>query len=191
MKKYLYVFMSCMLAVLMVGCGGKTSNSSSKAATEDSHMGTTEQDKSKWIYQDNNGMQSYGMLSENYYVIEGRKIALFYQFFYWPNSPYDEQKYSVCFTFIDQTNGVDGAKIAPSFDTVNNKELSIIWNGGNGGALTMSKLMPTNIVTFNPLSYKFQTVLNQKKSFKVNVATASGQSLQYNFDMSQRGALNI
>lgn len=136
-------------------------------------------------------MQSCGMLSDNYYIIDGRKIALFYQFIAFPNSPYEDQKYSVSFNFIDLTDGVDGAKIAPSFDTANNKELPITWNGGNGGVLTMAKLKPTNIVAFYPLSYDFQKTLNQKQGFKVSVATTAGQSLQYNFDISQRGPLNI
>lgn len=195
MKKAMYMLMACVVLFALSSCGGKSSNSSNNdAATEsssDSRVGKTEQDKSKWIYQDSNGMQSYGMLSDNYYVIDGRKIVLFYQFFYWPNSPYEEQKYSVCFSFIDKTDGNDGAKITPSFDMANNKELSIIWNGGNGGVLTMGKLKPTIIVAFYPLSYDFQNVLNQKQGFKVNVATANGQSLQYSFDMSQRGKLNI
>lgn len=187
--------MSCLVIVAVSSCGGNnTTKSETESATEsssDSRAGTTEQDKSKWIYNEGNEMQSCGMLSENYYEIDGRKIALFYQFIVFPNSPYEEQKYSVSFNFIDLTDGVNGAKIAPSFNTVDNKELSITWNGGNVGVLTMSKLKPTDIVAFYPLSYDFQKMLNEKKGFKVNVAVSTGQSLQYQFDIAQRGPLNI
>ena len=79
MKKAMYMLMACVVLFALSSCGGKSSNSSNNdAATEsssDSRVGKTEQDKSKWIYQDSNGMQSYGMLSDNYYVIDGRKIV--------------------------------------------------------------------------------------------------------------------
>ena len=199
--------MSCLVIVAVSSCGVKSANNSeTESATESSYgmtekpatksaseysdrTGKTEYDKSQWIFDGSGETQTYAMVSDNYYVIDGRKIALLYLFGFTPNSPISDMKYSVGFSFFDITD--DGASNLPIFDKVNNKELSIIWNNDVAGRLAMLRLEPTNIITTGPHSYNFQKTLNNAKRFKVSVATTSGQSLQYDFDISQRDGLSI
>lgn len=193
MKKAFLMYLACVVLFALTSCGNKTSDeSTNESATEstDVNTGKTEQDHTKWIYDNTHkGTEICGMLSDNYYIIDGRKIALYYQFGAFPTSPTPAQRYNLSFSFIDETN--DGSSVKPSFDTLNNKSVGFTWDGGNGGMLNIDKQNATSLVAFYPLAYEFQKGINDNKGVYVNVVTSTGQILKYHFDASQRGPLNI
>lgn len=182
MKKYLYIFMSCMLAVLIASCGGNSNSIEPKQL---------KQDKTKWFFDDDGEMQQYMCYSDEYYVIDGRKIALVYTFAYCPTSQYELLKYTCAFSFVDKTDENGETCVVPSFNTNENATLPLIWDDGKSGSITIDKVQSSLLIWWNPLSFKFQQLLNERKKFSVSVVLSNGTNLRFHFDISQREPLNI
>ena len=194
MKKIL-VLITMILTMIWVlpSCGNnsnsqKSSDMEETSQTESSTTGQTNHDKTKWNRTtDSDGSQQYICISDNYHVVNGQKIALAYNFMYWPDSPVAEYVYSAGFTFVDES----GAGVKPTFDiNANEKKVRVTWNNGNVSTLPTSA-KATSLYMGGSFGYDFQKMLNNQKKFSINVILSTGQSLTYNFDISQMGPLNI
>lgn len=182
MKKYLYIFMSCLLVVLTVSCGGNSNSIEPKQL---------KQDKTKWFVNDDGEIQQCMCYSDEYYMIDSRKIALVYTFAYWPTSQFEQMKYACSFSFVDKTDEDGETRVVPSFNTNENAKLPLIWEDGQSGTLTIDKVQSSSLTWWNPWSFKFQKLLNERKKFSVSITLSDGKNLRYHFDISQRGDINI
>lgn len=96
--------------------------------------GIVDVDDSFWIPNETNSengiSETLNCYSNNYYVINNRKIALLYSISYWSSSPLNKTRYYSGFNFIDVTE--DNNSLLPLFKTsgTTNKKLTIVWGGG-------------------------------------------------------------
>lgn len=182
MKILKHILCICF-SMLLFSCGSNGND----------NTGTVDQDKTKWFRTDDGNMEIVSCYSDNYYKINGRKIALCYTFLYWASSPYEVNKFVCGFSFIDTTNETGEGQNKPSFSTQQgaNNKLVLMWENGQSSTLTMDKVEPSQLLMFNPWAEKFQRILNENKKFSVNVTLADGQTLNFKIDISQRGSLNI
>lgn len=171
MKKYLFWSLCLLVFIMTTGCGGGG--------------GQTNHDKTEWCERiGSDGKLQYICVSDNYHVVNGQKIALAYNFMYWPDAPGDHLVYTAGFTFVDES----GAGVKPIFDVNANKHVIVTWNNGTSQT-PISSASVTALQVYS--GYDFQRTLNNQKKFSVNVILSTGQVFTYKFDISQMGPLNI
>lgn len=157
--------------------------------------GKVDIDDSFWIPTETNDVngvaENLNCYSDNYYIINNRKIALLYSISFWSNSPTSATRYYCGFNFVDVT---DKNSMLPLFKTSGNinKKLTILWgNGKRSSAETIDNRTPTGLLIFSPNCITFQNNFNKYKTFKVNVITADGKDLSYDFNLIRRGPVTI
>ena len=204
MKKF-SVIISFLLAAVIFNSGSDLINAQKKKSTVSERKassskfngksGQVDIDDSFWIPNETNDVngisENMNCYSDNYYVINNRKIALLYSISCWHNSPTSKTRYYCGFNFIDVT---DKNSMLPLFKTSGtaNKKLTIVWgNGIRSSSETIDNRSSTGLLIYSPDCITFQNNFNRYKTFRVNVITADGKDLSYDFNLIRRGPLTI
>lgn len=210
MKFRILISSLSLLLFSLCSCSGNSSNNSESNSSKEGNV-TIEKDsqsastgivnipnidKNKWIYGSETMplggvMETVGCYSENYFVIDGTNIALYYTFSAWPQAPQDMFTYTAAFSLAPINNS--GPEIVPTFDVEANKRLYIKWNNGSVEKLNVGILKnnTNNIILINPTSYQFQKELNEQKKFSIGITTSEGKTYTYHFDVTKLGNLDI
>ena len=204
MKKVFIIFSTLLVVVILI-CGTafvnaqkkRSSSSGRKASTSrfNGKSGNVNIDDSYWMpteTNDKNGTtKNLNCYSDNYYIINNRKIALLYSISNWKNSPTFTTQYFCAFNFIDIT---DENSMLPLFKTSGsaNKKLTIVWGNGEwSSSETINDRSAQGLIIFSPASITFQNNFNKYMTFRVCVITADGKDLSYDFNLIRRGPVTI
>lgn len=186
------IFIVIIGIVLSTLCGLQSAYGKSSSATS----GNLPVEFKGWFYQEDvrgRGMEAINCFSENFVVVNGRKIALTYGVNIWPYSSVSETLYSCGFVFSDVTDildnkpgSTDTTSKLPKFAPYSKiKKLTIVWlNNNTTTSLKIGNVLNNTIIVFNPYSTEFQKKLNRNKKFKVTVETTTGRKLDYYFNLS-------
>lgn len=205
--KNVSVLFSLILATVLIFSNAEFSNAQKKKSSGTARKSSSSQyngksgrvniDDSYWIpneVNDENGFtETMNCYSDNYYVINNRKIALLYSIAYWHNSPVSKTRYYCGFNFIDVTEGDDNS-LLPLFKTSGtiNKKLTFVWGDGKTSTTeTVSDRSSTGLLFFNPTCLTFQKNFNKYKTFRVHVITSDGKDLSFDFNLIKRGPISI
>ncbi|MDE5787108.1 MAG: hypothetical protein K2H79_00970 [Bacteroidaceae bacterium] len=177
----------CLFSVMLFSCRGEKEGS----------MGKVDKDK-EWFVSKGDSVFLYSVLSDNYYVIDGHKIALEYCY----GGVIGKDFHHTAFCFGDLTAcHSDEDKIVPSTDWKKVK-CDVVWNDGstcvflmdsNGeivyGGNELEKDEKGNFIV--SLTNEFQKKLNKQKKFTITVPVTNGKSYEYKFDVSKLGNIDV
>lgn len=160
----------------------------------------------KWSYGEGEGERQRGMeilscFSDNYNVVDGRKIALIYGADYWAESPVVETVFGVGFAFVDVSDILDennsnydkSRTRVPQFAKyTKGKKLSVNWlNNNTSSNIKIGNILRNTILIYYPNAMEFQKQVNRNKKFRVTVEISSGKKLNYYFDFSDLEPLPV
>lgn len=183
MKTILFI---CLFSAMLFSCGGETEGSMRKS---EPYL------FKEWSASKKDSMFIYTAYSDNYYVINGRKVALEYIY-----GGVGTRFIQTSFEFSDRTAESSKDKIVPSPDWKKVK-CNVIWNDGSTCVFVISSnakiLYGGNELKEDEKGYgisltnKFQKKLNKQKKFTITVPVTSGKSYEYKFDVSKLGSIDV
>ena len=141
-----------------------------------------------WLYvRADHAIDYYDRISDNYYKIDGRNIALAYSFSYWPDAETPEARVMILLSFVD----LAGSSEVPSFDTEACRRIPVVWGDGSESALIDDDPSSCTIGIAHLAAREFQQEFNRKKKCSLTVTTDDGRKLTYDFDIGRSGGLNL
>lgn len=150
----------------------------------------------EWSASKKDSMFIYTAYSDNYYVINGRKVALKYIY-----GGVGTNFIQTSFEFSDRTAESSKNKIVPSPDWKKVK-CNVIWNDGSTCVFVISSngkmLYAGNELKKDekgnymiPSTNEFQKKLNEQKKFTITVLVTNGKSYEYKFDVSKFESIDV
>lgn len=194
-----YLIIVLCLFLFLCSCNTNSSKSDKSIDAESSlkegSTGKVELDNSQWEFStqqsDIGEVHFAGCLSENYYVIDGRKIALSYTFVFLPMVQLPEYRHTCTFAFRDVTDS-SFTEFLPSFNTNSTNDfVTVVYSRNNSDNYPIGEIHDENIIICSPAALNLQKKLNQFKEMYVSVTTSNGRQLFYEFNINARGPLEI
>lgn len=149
-----------------------------------------------WQYsEDPRGMQTLGRFSNNYYLVNGQKIALFYGVEYWPNSGVRQTTYLIGISLSNLTKALDPTyngnmnirenipRSLASF--LKTKQIRVKWlNNNTTETIAINMVKNDVLLIFNPYSVNFQKKFNRNKKLCITIEISTGEKLDFILDLT-------
>lgn len=123
----------------------------------------------------------YDRISDNYYKINGCKVALEYSLCYWPDAETPETRVMILLSFVD----LAGSCEVPSFDTEACRRIPVVWGDGSESILIDGDPSSCTIGIAHPAAREFQQEFDRKKKCTMTATTDNGRKLACDFNITR------